>query len=159
MGPIEILRSVETVLVIDWPSKEVPRQLALAGLRVVVRSGPGPEDYTAYELNNVEAGGEVVTRRTGHPPEEADLIYAFRPLNELPGIIATARELGAKAIWTQSGLSAAGKKDLKGCWVPDGELQAARKLVESAGLLYISEPYIVEALAAQSSTLNRPKHI
>jgi hypothetical protein len=31
VNPIEILRAVETVLVIDWPSKEVPELLTQAG--------------------------------------------------------------------------------------------------------------------------------
>ena len=42
VNAIEILRAVETVLVIDWPSKEVPGLLARARLRVLVRGGPGP---------------------------------------------------------------------------------------------------------------------
>ena len=49
VNPIEILRAVETVLVIDWPSKEVPELLARARPRVVVRGGPGPEDYSIYQ--------------------------------------------------------------------------------------------------------------
>jgi hypothetical protein len=32
VNPIEILRAVEAVLVIDWPSKEVPELLTRAGL-------------------------------------------------------------------------------------------------------------------------------
>ena len=70
-----MLKAVETVLVIDWPSREVPESLARAGLRVVVRGGPGPQDFSAYEL----PGGEVVVRRTGGAPGRADLIYAYRP--------------------------------------------------------------------------------
>ncbi len=41
MRAIEILRTVETVLVIDWPNRKVPELLARAGLRVVARGGPG----------------------------------------------------------------------------------------------------------------------
>jgi hypothetical protein len=104
----------------------------------VVRGGPGPEDYSVYELNN----REVVTRRVGRPPKRADLIYTHRPFSELPGIIATAKSLHGKTIWTQSGLSAAGLKDPKGCWVPEEEQRLARNLVEAAGLNYFTEPYI-----------------
>jgi predicted CoA-binding protein len=134
----ELFKRVERVLVIDWPNKEVPELLARAGLQVVVRGGPGATDYSTYEVNN----GEVSERCTGCPPERADLIYSYRPLSELPGIIASAKELGAKTIWNQSGLTATGGKDAKGCWVPEVELQAARNLVESAGLCLITEPYI-----------------
>jgi sugar phosphate isomerase/epimerase len=145
VNPIEILRAVETVLVIDWPSKEVPELLARAGLNVVVRGGPGPEDYSIYEINKGEVNdGEVTVRRAGRQPETADLLYSYRPLSELPGIIATAKELGAKTIWYQSGLNATGGKDPKGCWVPEGELQIARRLVEAAGLRLTTEPHIAE---------------
>ena len=135
-----MLKSVETVLVIDWPSKEVPETLARAGFQVVVKGGPCPEDYSAYELKN----GEAVARHTGRPPERADLIYSYRPLSELPEIIATAKRLHAKTVWTQSGLSGAGVKDPRGCWVPEEELELARNLVQSAGFNYVSEPYIAD---------------
>jgi len=136
-----ILKSAETVLVIDWPSKEVPELLARAGLNAVVRGGPGPEDYSSYEVKS----GEIVVRRTGCPPKRADLIYSYRPLSELPGIIATAKELGAKTIWYQSGVTATGGKDPKGCWVAEEELTLARNLVEAAGLHFITKPYIGHA--------------
>ncbi len=141
MNPKAALNDVHTILAIDWPSKELPESLALAGFHVVVRGGPGPEDYSAYELKN----GNVTARHIGRPPEHADLIYSHRPLNELPEIIALAKRLGAKTIWTQSGLSAAGRNDPKGCWVPEEELRAARDLVQSAGLNYLSQPYIGDA--------------
>jgi hypothetical protein len=141
------LDDFRSVLVIDWPSREVPERLALAGLHVVVRSGPGPEDFSAYEVND----GVVQVRRTGRPPEQADLVYAFRPLSELPQIIDTARSLRAKAIWTQSGLAAPGVKDPNGCWLPDEELQAARRLIEAAGMKHIAAPYIVDLLSVSDS--------
>ena len=134
----EILKTVETVLVVDWPSREVPESLVLAGFQVFVHGGPGPEDYSVYELSN----GKVVDRRTGREPERADLVYSYRPLGELPGIVATATRLGARTVWTQSGVSDGGAIDPKGCWVPEQELHAARNLVQSAGLNYVHEPYI-----------------
>lgn len=140
MNPNELLKTVHTVLVIDWPSKEVPEILARAGFHVVVHGGPGPEDYSVYELRN----GQTVERHIGRPPEHADLIYSYRPLNELPKIIATAKGIHAKTIWTQSGLSAAGAEDQKGCWLPEEELRSARDLVQSAGLNYLAEPYIAD---------------
>jgi predicted CoA-binding protein len=134
----ETFKNIDTVLVIDWPTKDVPESLAQAGFHVVVRGGPGPADYSVYEMNN----GKVVTQHLGRPPERAELIYSHRPASELAGLIATAKGLGAKTIWTQSGLSAAGVNNPKGCWVPEEELRLARNLVESAGLTYITEPYI-----------------
>jgi len=138
MNPEETFKNIDNVLVIDWPSKDVPESLTKAGFHVVVRGGPGPEDYSVYALSN----GEIVTRHLGRAPGRANLIYAHRPVSELPEIIATAKELHAKIIWTQSGLSAASVNDPKGCWIPAEELRLARNLVESAGLTYITEPYI-----------------
>ncbi len=127
---------------VDWPGKEVPDALARTGFHVVVRGGPGPEDFSVYELKN----GEVVTRRVSRPPERADLIYSYRPLSELADILATAKSLHANTKWTQSGLSAAGVQDPKGCWVPEEELPSARNLVQSAGLNYVTEPYIADVV-------------
>jgi hypothetical protein len=139
----EILKSAHTILVIDWPSKEAPDALARAGFYVAVKGGPGPEDYFAHELSN---DGQVVSRRTGRPPECVDLVYSYRPLSELPNIIATAKNLRAKTIWTQSGLSAAGVKDPKGCWLSADDLQSAQSLVHSSRLRHIAQPYIVDAV-------------
>jgi hypothetical protein len=143
MTPRERLKSTGTVLVIDWPTKEVPDTLARAGLRVVVRGGPGPEDYSLYELRD----GAVRTSRLGRAPETADLIYAYRPIAELSSIIETAKRLNAKEIWTQSGMSAEGVRDSEGCWVSEPEEQFARNLVQSAGLSYRAQPYIAEVAA------------
>ena len=131
------------MLVIDWPSREVPETLARAGFQVIVRGGPGPEDFSIFEAG---AAGEITVRRTGRAPETADLVYSYRPLSELGGIIAVAQQLRAKIIWTQSGLSGPGVKDPKGCWLSDEEREAARAMVESAGMRYVSGPYILEAL-------------
>ena len=139
------LEDIHTILVIDWPSREVPEMLARAGFHVVVRGGPGPQDFSAFEWN----GSEVLVRRTGRAPESADLIYAFRPFTELPDIVALAAGLHAHTVWTQSGLSAAGVKDPRGCWLPHDERESARKLVESAGLHFVAEPYIVDSLGSR----------
>ncbi|MDQ4069650.1 MAG: hypothetical protein M3203_09325 [Actinomycetota bacterium] len=73
--PADILSDAETVLVVDWPSRDVPEALARAGLYVVVHGGPGPDDYAAYE----DRDGDVVTRHLGHPPERADVVYVSAP--------------------------------------------------------------------------------
>jgi hypothetical protein len=138
VNPRDILENVVTILVIDWPSKDVPGSLTLASFQVVVHGGPGPDDYSAYELSD----GTIVERHTGRAPDRADLIYTYRPLSELPEIIATAKALHAKTIWTQSGLSAAGVDDPKGCWLPEDELLAARDLVQAGGLNHVTQPYI-----------------
>lgn len=138
MNTKELFEGVDTVMVIDWPDKEVPELLARAGFKVVVRGGPGPADYSVYEVNK----GEVVTRYLGRSPESADLIYSYRPFRELGEIIATAQRLRARTVWTQSGLAADGSKDPKGCWLPAQELQLGQDLARAAGLNYVTQPYI-----------------
>jgi len=86
-----ILADARTVLVIDWPSRDVPGSLAFAGFTVFVKGGPGPADYNAWHIE----GGEPVSRPLGHEPGRVDLVYCHRPLTELPGIIALAGRLGA----------------------------------------------------------------
>lgn len=141
------LENIRSILVIDWPSRDVPEMLARRGFEVVVRGGPRPEDFSAFDWN----GSEIAVRKIGHPPEHADLVYAFRPLSELAGIIGLAKELHAHTIWTQSGASSAGLKDPRGCWLPEADAAAARRLVESAGLTYIDQPYILDVLGAGQS--------
>lgn len=138
----QILESASSVLVVDWPSKDVPDTLARAGYTVVVKSGPEPDNYLVHELHD----GEIVARNVGRPPGQVDVVYSHRPLAELPGIIAMARDTGAQAVWCQSGLASAATTDPKGCWVPDDASREARSLVESAGLRYVEDTYIADAV-------------
>lgn len=138
MNPKEMFAEVDTVLVIDWPSKEVPEALTLAGVRGIVRGGSGPEEYSVYELNN----DEVVVRHLGRPAGNADLIYSYRPVSELPEIVATAKGFPAKTTWTQSGLSAARVKDKRGCWVPEEGAAVGSKHHAISGLDHITQRYI-----------------
>ena len=137
------LRRIRSILVIDWPTKEVPEQLAVAGFDVTVRGGPGPLDYAAY---TAEAGS--VSRRPCACPERIDLIYAHRPLGELSSILAIAKEVNATVIWMQSGLTSDGSKDPRGCWIPEEEDFRARHLVQTAGMAYFSSPYVIDAVQA-----------
>jgi hypothetical protein len=126
--------------VIDWPSRDVPAALAAAGLTVIVKGGPGPEDYTVWEVT----GGEPVTRPLGRAPEHADLVYCHRPFAELPSIVAMAKGLGATAVWRQSGVTSTGDRAPDGCWVPPGESRQGRELAAAAGLSYIDDIYIAD---------------
>jgi len=142
-----ILAGCRSVLVIDWPSRDVPATLAAAGFAVTVKSGPGPTDYTAWEI----ADGEPVTRQLGRAPDHADLVYCHRPFTELPSIIAVAQSLGATAIWRQSGLTSTGAKAPDGCWLPPDETQQGRELAAAARLNYIDDIYIADAVRGLAS--------
>ena len=141
----QILRETGSVLVVDWPSKDVPETLTRAGYTVLVKGGPEPDNYRAYEVRD----GEVVSRHTGEAPATVDLVYSYRPVEELPGIVAMAQHLGARAVWLQSGLVSDGTKAPDGCWMDQAASQAARAVVESAGLTYVEAPYIADEVRSQ----------
>jgi len=138
----QILRAADSILLVDWPSKDVPETLSRAGYTVFVKGGPEPTDYSAYEVR----GDEVVHRPVGRPPAHADLVYSYRPLTELPAIVTLARQVGAAAVWHQSGQAAAGEQDPRGCWMPGDASREARGIVESVGLTYVEAPYIADAV-------------
>jgi predicted CoA-binding protein len=142
-----VLAQTSSVLVIDWPSRDVPESLAFAGFTVFVKGGPGPADYNAWELDR----GEPVSRPLGHEPGRVDLVYCHRPFGELSGIIALAGRLGARAIWWQTGLTSDGSNDPSGCWVPPGESRQARELSGAAGLAYVDDVYIADAVRARGT--------
>lgn len=124
--PEHILKSASRILVVDWPSRDVPDTLAGAGYAVLVKGGPGPVDCAALE--------------------QVDVVYVHRPREELPGIVAAAKQLGARAVWYQSGLTSAAVKDPKSCWLPENASREARALVESAGMRYVDDVYIADAV-------------
>ena len=143
----QILRETSSILLVDWPSKDVPETLARAGYTVLVKGGPQPDNYSVYEVRN----GEVVSRRTGRAPAAVDLVYSHRPVKELPGIVAMAQQLGAGAVWLQSGVASDGTKTTDGCWMDQAASQAARAVVESAGLAYIEAPYIADEVRSRGT--------
>lgn len=147
----ELLAATKTVLLIDWPSRDVPDTLARHGFSVVSDDGPRPDEHNAYEVDE----DEVRVRHVGQAPVRADLVYSHRPIDELPEIVGTAKSVGARAVWIQSGLDDSGKKDPRGCWLPPEESARAREIVESAGLNYVEAPYIADAVRALSGGESR----
>jgi predicted CoA-binding protein len=138
----DILKAARTIIVVDWPSRDVPETLSRAGYTTIVKGGPEPDNYSVYELR----GGEVVARRLDRAPEQADLVYVHRPLDELAQIVSMAVRMSAKGIWYQSGLAQDGTRDPQGCWIPNDSSQQASRMVESAGLSYVDNLYIANAV-------------
>lgn len=137
-----ILASTKTVLLVDWPSRDVPDTLARHGFTVFSEE----DEPRVYEAQ----GGEVQVRAVERLPERADLVYAHRPIEELTDIVETAKAIGAKAVWLQSGRDATGAKDPRGCWLSLEDSRSARGIVEAAGLVYIDSPYIADAVRART---------
>lgn len=120
-----LLDSTRTVVLVDWPSRDVPDSLARAGFTVV--SADGPDEYNAYEL----VGDEVRPRPVDGLPDKADMVYTHRPIDEMPEIVEMATSLGARAVWVETGS------------------EEAREIVEAAGLAYVSEPNIADAVRSR----------
>jgi predicted CoA-binding protein len=137
-----LLRTAKTILLVDWPSRDVPDTLARSGFTVV--SNDGPDEYNAYVID----GDEVRVRDIGKLPARADLVYSHRPIDELAEIVETAKSVGAKTVWVQSGRDDSGAKDPRGCWMPREESGRARAIVEAAGLGYVEAPYIADVARA-----------
>ena len=67
--------------------------------------------------------GEKVYRRLADIPDPVEVVNVFRPSAEAADVVRQAIEIGAKAVWLQLGIVSA----------------EARRLAESAGLLYVED--------------------
>lgn len=139
----EILRQAHRIVLHDWPDQDVPDSLVRAGFDVTCYGGPAPDDVFRHEV----VDGNLVTRKTGVPPESADLLYVYRPIEELPHLLAEAERIGARTIWRQSGLNEDGEKDTRG-FAPSADSGQWRSAVEHAGLRYIEDAYIGDVARA-----------
>jgi predicted CoA-binding protein len=139
------LAAASAILVVDWPSRDVPDTLARSGLAVIADEGPG--NYRRYDLH----GGAVQVRTLAHAPERVDIVYAHRPLDELSEIVLTAKQLAATTVWIQSGRDSGGRKEPTGCWLAPDDSRRARGIVEGAGLRYVDAPYIADVARSTRS--------
>ena len=106
-----------TVLLVDWPSRDVPDSLARAGFEVVAQEGPSV--FAAYE-----ALGDEVRARPTQQPRRVDVVYAYRPSDEVSEIVELAVRLGARTMYWETGPGQA----------TADEDSRARAIVEGAGL-------------------------
>lgn len=106
------------VLLVDWPSQDVPRALLAAGC-VVLSANLANGTASAYGVADPGSappadGVEVIAaEREGEPalmiraldamPGHVDAIALFRPEAEHVAIVRRAVSLGARALWVQRG--------------------------------------------------------
>jgi len=124
----ETLRAAHHVVVQDFPDRDIPDSLTRAGLTVTIYGGPDPADIVVSEVLD----GAIVHRQTGQPPANADLLYVYRPLVEIDGILADAQRMGVRTIWRQPKVGDVADPDA-GEW---------RDRVEAAGFAYLDAPAI-----------------
>ena len=91
-----VLEGVTTVLLVDWPEKAVPEAWVRAGYETHSHEGPEPDEYYVYEID----GDEVAMTKTGRAPDRIDLVYTYRPADELPEIVDFAKGHGARWIFS-----------------------------------------------------------
>jgi predicted CoA-binding protein len=130
--PDEILRSATHVVVKDYPSRDVPDALASAGIMVTIYEGPSEAEVVVSELSD----GAITRQQVGRYPDRADVLYVYRPIAEIDGIIAEAHRLGAQTVWRQPVIGSANTDSAE--W---------RRQIEGAGLAYVDDPAIDEVAA------------
>ena len=107
------------VLLVDWPSQDVPRALLAAGCAVlsanlangtasaygVADSGgePPPADGVEVIAAEREADPALMIRALEAMPAHVDAVALFRPEAEHVAIARRAVALGARALWVQRG--------------------------------------------------------
>ena len=130
-------------MLIDYPDREVPDGLAHAGHEVWIKGGPGETDYVRQDV----VAGEIVARSKKAAPISADLIYIFRPLDELPNLLGLAKRLRARMIWYQSGYMASGERTTRGCWLSPADASYSATLAREAGMEFVWDKYILDMRA------------
>jgi hypothetical protein len=149
MRPVDalsLLQQATAIVLVDWPIQATPECLARSGLDVYVKSGPGRNDYCLYRYHDGRVSKAAVGR-----PSCVDLLFIYRPPKEYPALIAFAKQLGAGAVWVQSGRDDKGRADPNGCWMDDVDLRNLTSLADAHGLLCIAEPAIAD-VARELST-------
>ena len=136
----QILQTSSSVLLVDWISTKVPRALLEAGYLVF---GSSPGGYSKVELLDEVPEGEtlsvfapedrehgfLVFRRITAAPSQVDIVYVYRPAEELKKIISTgARVVGGKTFWLQ----------------PPVTSDEARLLAEEQGMSFVEGVDIVD---------------
>jgi hypothetical protein len=123
--PNQILKSANSILLVDWASPSVPRTLVEAGFKVFCAS---PGRYSVVEVvpgppEGVDSGdivppqqdqqGYLVFRRLDERPSKIDIVNIYRPESEHAGIVANhVVPLGAKVMWLQSSVSSGTAKHM-----------------------------------------------
>jgi predicted CoA-binding protein len=96
-NPAEMLKTANSILLVDWPDKGVPLALLKAGFQVFCYS---PDGYTMAEMVANNHKPQLFFRPIDNPPTSIDIVNVYRPEEELPGIIKNHfLPLGAKVLW------------------------------------------------------------
>jgi CoA binding protein len=124
IDPRDVLKEAKVVLLVDWPTPELPRILLKSGFKVFCYS---PNGYTRAEIvaeyphdvnqKNIfppkDKGGFLVFRQLAAPPPAIDIANVYRPEQEHAGIVTNVLlALGTKCVWLQPPVTSAKTRDL-----------------------------------------------
>jgi predicted CoA-binding protein len=120
-----ILENARSILLVDWPNPDVPRKLLAAGFDVICYSPKRysraqlvpdrPTDVADKDVISPAEGqsGYLVFRQLEGAPAAVDIVCAYRPAGELPGIIERqVLPLSAKALWLYPPATSSEARDL-----------------------------------------------
>lgn len=134
-----------SVLIVDWPSQDVPRELLAAGFdlfsanlaagtasRYSIGERSASENTDGVEVLPPQRDGDppLVISRVAALPEHVDAVALYRPAPEHAAIAQRAVDLGARMVWVQLGTLA----------------DDARRIVAGAYIAVIEEIPINEAI-------------
>ena len=115
VDPAAILGAARAVLLVDWPSADVPRALIEAGLTVF---GYSPSRYSTAQI----AGDRLVFNPLDAHPAHVDVVCTYRPAAEMSDIVTSlVLPSGARTLWLQ----------------PPNTSGEARRLAAEHGLAFI----------------------
>jgi uncharacterized protein len=138
MRALRALPPGSVILLVDWPSRDVPRALVNAGFTVL---SANMARGTASSYSVVPGAGDgdeqVVITPLDAMPEHVDVVSIFRPPEEHAAITRRAVALGAHTVWVlRGGLSDGARRiaaDAGLTVVDDAEVAGAEDVPGSAG--------------------------
>jgi uncharacterized protein YndB with AHSA1/START domain len=137
----ELLRAARRVLLVSYITEEVPRALVRAGIEVLVKSGPGPDQWSVPRLDDDTL---VFDPRTT-PLTPVDIVH-LDVGSLFDDNLDLAVELGASTYWAHSGRThPAEPHDEQGTWLPDDVSALQREKTEARGLRYLDDVFIADA--------------
>lgn len=136
-----------TVLLVDWPSQDVPRALLAEGFEVVSANfaagtasayslagadgeASSPDGQGETPAPDREGDAALLIRRLEATPQRVDVLAVFRPQDEHARAVRNAMDLGVRVVWVQRGTLS----------------DEAREMAAGAGIAVIEDVSMADAL-------------
>jgi uncharacterized protein YndB with AHSA1/START domain len=141
---VALLRQARRVLLVSFIGEEVPRALLQGGLDVLVKSGPGTDQWSLTRLDGDALAFEPRTA----PATPVDIVH-LDVASLFDEYLDVAVNLGASVYWVHSARTQPPlPHDNRGTWIPDDVSIIQRAAAEERGLSYVDSVYIADAARA-----------